>query len=128
MITLPIMYVYLLSLFICKSSTSWPSRLVIDFVRRGAFTSWILIELIWLCKCRLLLLSWSNVMLTCSTTAIVWVLWIAAGALTVNNTGAIFTTCDFVADWANQFCRETQGIEAFSFLAWLTRTFLVPST
>lgn len=77
-----------------------PVMLVIDFVRRGAFTSWILIELIWL--------------------SVVWVLWIATGAVAVNNTSAIFTTCDFVADWANQLCRETQAIEAFSFLAWLT--------
>lgn len=48
-------------------------------------------------------------------------LWIATGAVAVNNTSAIFATCDFVADWANQLCRETQAIEAFSFLAWLTR-------
>ncbi|KAI1789732.1 hypothetical protein LXA43DRAFT_974141 [Ganoderma leucocontextum] len=77
-----------------------PIMLIIDFVRRGAFTSWILTELIWL--------------------SIVWVLWIATGAVAVNNTAAIFTTCDFVYDWANQLCRETQAIEAFSFLAWLT--------
>ncbi|PIL25998.1 hypothetical protein GSI_11752 [Ganoderma sinense ZZ0214-1] len=77
-----------------------PIMLVIDFLRRGAFTSWVLIELIWI--------------------SVLWVLWIATGALAVNNTSAIFTTCDFVADWANQLCRETQAIEAFSFLAWLT--------
>ncbi|KAM5537430.1 hypothetical protein V8D89_008949 [Ganoderma adspersum] len=79
---------------------SLPIILIIDFLRRGAFTSWVLIELIWL--------------------SVIWVLWIATGAVAVNDTSAIFTTCDFVADWANQLCRETQAIEAFSFLAWLT--------
>ena len=49
MISLPIMYVALLvknldfyRIYYC--------RLIIDFLRRGAFTSWVLIELIWLCE------------------------------------------------------------------------------
>ena len=48
-------------------------------------------------------------------------LGIAAGALTVDQTSAVFSTCNYLNDILNQVCRETQAIEAFSFLAWVAR-------
>ena len=43
----------------------------------------------------------------------------------MNNTTAlgVFQTCDYVYDWLNQLCHETQAIEAFSFLAWIVREY-----
>ena len=53
------------------------------------------------------------------STGILWVLWIATAAFTVDQTSAVFSSCDFIYPILNQFCRETQAIEAFSFLAWI---------
>ncbi|RDX47605.1 hypothetical protein OH76DRAFT_721542 [Lentinus brumalis] len=75
---------------------SLPVILIIDLLRKGAFTSLVVVELSWL--------------------GILWVLWLATAALTVDSTSAVFSTCDFIL---NQLCHETQAIEAFSFLAWI---------
>ncbi|TBU31292.1 hypothetical protein BD311DRAFT_752995 [Dichomitus squalens] len=78
-----------------------PVLLLVDFLRTGAFTSYIIVELSWL--------------------SVLWVLWLATGALTVNDTAAVgvFQSCDYIFVWVNQICHETQAIEAFSFLAWI---------
>ncbi|KAI0369275.1 hypothetical protein BV20DRAFT_968135 [Pilatotrama ljubarskyi] len=81
------------------SMLSVPVMLVIDFLRTGAFTSMVLVELVWL--------------------SILWVLWIATAALTADQTGTAFATCDFVYPILNQVCNETRAIEAFAFLAWI---------
>ncbi|EIW56535.1 uncharacterized protein TRAVEDRAFT_49360 [Trametes versicolor FP-101664 SS1] len=73
--------------------------LVVDYLRTGAFTSMVLVELIWI--------------------SILWVLWLAEGALTANDTSAVFQTCDFVSTLLNQACNETRAIEAFAFITWL---------
>ncbi|KAI0354295.1 hypothetical protein OH77DRAFT_1496869 [Trametes cingulata] len=78
---------------------SVPVMLLIDFLRTGAFTSMVLVELVWL--------------------SILWVLWIAAAALTADQTGTAFTTCDYAYAILNQVCNETRAIEAFAFLAWI---------
>ena len=56
-----------------------------------------------------------------------WVLWLSTAALAVSQTGTLFSTCDFVNDIINRACRETQAIEAFSFLAWIARAYSRPS-
>ncbi|KAI9058799.1 hypothetical protein FKP32DRAFT_1614607 [Trametes sanguinea] len=76
-----------------------PVMILIDFLRTGALTSMVLVELVWL--------------------SILWVLWIAAAALTADQTSAAFSSCDFVYPILNQVCNETRAIEAFAFLAWI---------
>ncbi|KAL7278695.1 hypothetical protein ACG7TL_007697 [Trametes sanguinea] len=76
-----------------------PVMILIDFLRTGALTSMVLVELVWL--------------------SILWVLWIAAAALTADQTGDAFSSCDFVYPILNQVCNETRAIEAFAFLAWI---------
>jgi len=80
-----------------------PAMIAIDFTRRGAFTSMVLVELIWF--------------------FVLWVLWIAAAALSAQDQifffGSSSTSCDFGLAEANTACHEFLAIEAFSFLAWL---------
>ncbi|KAI0830240.1 hypothetical protein BC628DRAFT_1292449, partial [Trametes gibbosa] len=77
-----------------------PAMLVIDFLRTGAFTSMVLVELAWL--------------------SILWVLWIATGALIADQTGMAFQTCDFPESaLLSQACNETRAIEAFAFMAFI---------
>ncbi|KAI0651178.1 hypothetical protein C8Q79DRAFT_16869 [Trametes meyenii] len=76
-----------------------PIMIVIDFIRTGAVTSLVVVELVWL--------------------SILWVLWIAAAALTVNQTGDAFASCDFVSSVLSQACNETHALEGFAFLAWI---------
>jgi len=66
--------------------------IVIDFLRRGAPTSWVLVELVWL--------------------GILWVLWLATAADTANN-----VSCSGVR--GSDICSQVQAAEAFSFLAWI---------
>ncbi|KAF9076605.1 hypothetical protein BDP27DRAFT_1414458 [Rhodocollybia butyracea] len=80
-----------------------PVMIGIDFVRRGAFTSMVLVELGWLC--------------------FLWILWLAAAALTAQEQQFLFagsTSCDFFNDELNAACNEFAAIEAFSFLAWIS--------
>ncbi|KAH9920867.1 uncharacterized protein BXZ73DRAFT_104601 [Epithele typhae] len=92
-----------LSADITHFSEFYFEALIIDSLRTGAFTSLVVFELSWL--------------------SVLSVLWVATGALTVDQTSFVFATCDFLSDVANQVCRETQAIEAFSFLAWLSLLF-----
>ncbi|KAI6153971.1 hypothetical protein BKA82DRAFT_4095928 [Pisolithus tinctorius] len=78
-----------------------PVMLIVDVVRRGAFTSMIIVELVWL--------------------SVLWVLWVAtaAEAVSAGNTyfpsGCVYDKYPTV----NEACREIQAVEAFSFLAFL---------
>ncbi|KAI0673108.1 hypothetical protein C8Q78DRAFT_700152 [Trametes maxima] len=76
-----------------------PIMIVIDFLRTGAVTSLVVVELVWL--------------------SILWVLWLAAGALIANQTGDAFASCDFVSTILSQACNETHALEGFAFLGWL---------
>ena len=58
-------------------------------------------------------------LISCLALAILWVLWIAAGALTANDTSAVFATCEFIYPILNQVCHESRAIEGFSFVAWI---------
>ncbi|OBZ74654.1 hypothetical protein A0H81_05440 [Grifola frondosa] len=73
--------------------------LIVDALRTGAFTSMILVELIWL--------------------SIIWVLWLSTGALVANQISALMQ-CDFSNSIINTGCNEVHAIEAFAFLAWIT--------
>jgi len=79
---------------------------LVDFFRSGAFTSFILVEIVWF--------------------TILWVLWLATGALTSSNAVAseIFSSgCDFfdvsdpaLATAANDTCRQWGTLQAFEYL------------
>ncbi|EKM59430.1 uncharacterized protein PHACADRAFT_249914 [Phanerochaete carnosa HHB-10118-sp] len=77
-----------------------PAMLIIDFLRRGAFTSMILVEIVWL--------------------GILWVLWLTTGSFAANQLGDV-SSCNsaFFPQWAKTGCSETQAIIAFAFLAWI---------
>ncbi|KAG6332092.1 hypothetical protein ID866_6995, partial [Astraeus odoratus] len=77
-----------------------PVMLAIDFLRTGAFTSKILVELIWL--------------------FILWVLWVATAGEAVNTVGSYLSAgCSIYDGYPTlvQACYEVQAVEAFSFLA-----------
>ncbi|KAK7061370.1 MBOAT, membrane-bound O-acyltransferase family-domain-containing protein [Favolaschia claudopus] len=76
-----------------------PIMIVMEFLHHGAmFTSMVLFELSWL--------------------SILWVLWLATAADTTQ-ANAFISGCDYISDVVNTACRETQAVQAFSFLNWL---------
>ncbi|KIK65680.1 hypothetical protein GYMLUDRAFT_82852 [Collybiopsis luxurians FD-317 M1] len=77
-----------------------PVMIGIDCARRGAFTSMVLVELIWL--------------------LVLWVLWVAAAAFLAQDQNLLGTGvgCDFLNTEIQTACQEYNAIEAFSFLAW----------
>ncbi|KAI0772456.1 hypothetical protein BD413DRAFT_623456 [Trametes elegans] len=82
------------------SMVTMPVMIAIDLVRTGAFTSMVAVELGWL--------------------SLLWVLWLAAAALTVDEVGNAFDSCDFVqSPVLTQACNETHALEGFAFAAWL---------
>lgn len=68
-------------------------------MRRGAFTSVVITELVWI--------------------GILWVLWLATAAYT--SSVDAFGTCDFINDDVNKACQESLAVEAFAFLSWIAR-------
>jgi len=82
--------------------TTIPAMLIIDMVRKGAFTSMVLVELIWL--------------------GILWVLWLAQAGLSASADVIFAVGCPYseTLDPVNaEACKEFAVIEAFSFLNWL---------
>lgn len=76
-----------------------PAMLIIDVLRRGAFTSMVVVELVWL--------------------FVLWVLWVATAGEAVS-AGNFYFPSGCVYDrypTVNQACREIQAVEAFAFLA-----------
>lgn len=72
----------------------------IDFIRRGAITSWIVVEL--------------------SVIGLLWILWLASAATTSSVTGGATVDCGFTLSGAgNNLCHLYQAIEAFGFINWL---------
>ncbi|KAF8841942.1 hypothetical protein BDN67DRAFT_471233 [Paxillus ammoniavirescens] len=78
-----------------------PVMLVTDFLRRGAFTSMVVVELVWL--------------------SILWVLWVATAAEAVNASTYYFPygCIDEGDPTVLQACHEIQAVEAFSFLIFI---------
>jgi hypothetical protein len=75
-----------------------PLMLFLSFRRKGAFTSMVIVELIW--------------------TWLLWVLWLSAGA---NVAGSLWiNNCtSFYARDTEAACMESQALAAFSFLNWI---------
>ncbi|KAG6380821.1 hypothetical protein JVT61DRAFT_5206 [Boletus reticuloceps] len=74
-----------------------PVMLVVDFIRSGAFTSMIVVELAWLYT--------------------LCILWVATAGQTVTGFGFdVSSSCDFLNPILNGACQSAQAIEAFSFL------------
>jgi len=96
-------YFYFSALGIATSVLSLvtlPLMLLLDFNRRGAFTSMIVVELVWL--------------------SILWVLWVATAAETVAAVNVSFPLgCIYTNSIYNQYCYEMQAVEAFSFLIFI---------
>ncbi|OBZ78967.1 hypothetical protein A0H81_00689 [Grifola frondosa] len=80
-----------------------PPMLVIDLLRTGAFTSMIAVELSWL--------------------GFLWIMFLATGGSAADSAANFWGSCSFwstigLSASANA-CRETSGIAAFGFLAWI---------
>ncbi|KAL5527210.1 hypothetical protein ACEPAG_6001 [Sanghuangporus baumii] len=74
----------------------------IDFVRRGAVTSWVIVEL--------------------GVTGVLMILWLATAATTADFTdGSV--DCDGLRGDSEFICRTYQAIEAFAFINWLLLLF-----
>ncbi|KIK65681.1 hypothetical protein GYMLUDRAFT_70771 [Collybiopsis luxurians FD-317 M1] len=79
-----------------------PAMIAIDFMRKGAFTSMVIVELGWF--------------------FILWVLWVSAAALSSQEDAFLFGVsafCTFGDTDADAVCHQFTAIEAFSHLAWL---------
>ncbi|KAF7331725.1 hypothetical protein MKEN_00052300 [Mycena kentingensis (nom. inval.)] len=80
-----------------------PIMIAFEFLRPGAaFTSKIAIEISWL--------------------AILWVLWLATAADASHAASLTFLSSDcgnYLSDTIEEACRETAGVQAFSFLNWI---------
>ncbi|KAI6136266.1 hypothetical protein F5141DRAFT_19208 [Pisolithus sp. B1] len=98
--TVPVMYIPSMSPSRGSMLTSFFFlRLIIDVIRRGAFTSMVVVELVWL--------------------FVLWVLWVATAGEAVS-AGNYYFPSGCVYDkypTVNEACREIQAVEAFSFLA-----------
>lgn len=80
-----------------------PIMMLVDRMRRGAFTSKIVIELAWF--------------------GILAVLWLAAASFTSNQISGLVTLCKFDRDSTlRALCKESQTAAAFGWLAWLCLT------
>ncbi|EGO05253.1 hypothetical protein SERLA73DRAFT_174315 [Serpula lacrymans var. lacrymans S7.3] len=74
-----------------------PVLFIMDVLRRGAFTSMIVVELVWL--------------------FVLWVLWLATGADAASATSLTFPFgCNYFNPLENQICHEFAAVEAFAFL------------
>ncbi|EIW56537.1 uncharacterized protein TRAVEDRAFT_49362 [Trametes versicolor FP-101664 SS1] len=81
-------------------------RLLVGFLRTGAFTSMVVVELVW--------------------TSILGVLWLAEGILSAHITlrtpfGDASCESDFLSPNIQQVCNETQVLVGISFAAWIAR-------
>jgi hypothetical protein len=81
------------------SIVSIPVMLLVDTMKRSAFTSMIAFELIWL--------------------GFLWVLWLASAGSAAQANLTTFKGCHFFDSSVNTACHEFGAIEAFSFLNWL---------
>ncbi|KAI5124883.1 hypothetical protein M0805_007313 [Coniferiporia weirii] len=72
---------------------------VIDFIRGGAVTSWIVVEL--------------------SVTGVLMILWLATAADAASASSGESVNCNLVSGESESLCRDYQAIEAFSFLNWI---------
>ncbi|KAH8113296.1 hypothetical protein DFH11DRAFT_331604 [Phellopilus nigrolimitatus] len=90
-----------------------------DFLRRGAVTSWILVELIVTGEC---LTSCKGHFGADNSIGVFMILWLATAAIAASATSGQTVDCR-IADAFNSddgmLCRTYQAIEAFSFINWI---------
>ncbi|KDQ65036.1 hypothetical protein JAAARDRAFT_188297 [Jaapia argillacea MUCL 33604] len=78
-----------------------PAMIILDITRKGAFTSKIVVELVWL--------------------SILWAFWLATAAYTAYSDSVdIAPQCDYLNSDVQRGCNEWKTAIAFSFLIWLT--------
>ena len=111
-------------------------RIALEIFKPGGPTSTIVFEIVWLCQHQ------SSPLIQPSSpplfTAILWVLWLATGAESVEAATAfsLFGGCGQSEDIGDgieipddgipsSLCQETSGIAAFAFLNWLIRAFSI---
>ena len=109
-------------------------------VRKGAFTSMVLVELIWLGMLNIALGDFAGLINRCS--GILWVLWLAQAGLSASADAIFVVGCPYSATLDRKLvpspeivflreslavnaeaCKEFAVIEAFSFLNWIARKF-----
>jgi hypothetical protein len=81
---------------------SLPVMIGIESRRRNAFTSMVIVELVWL--------------------SVLWILWLATTGLAAQDQSFSFgagSSCDFFNEGLVTACHESAGILAFSVLTWL---------
>ncbi|KAI0347443.1 hypothetical protein BDW22DRAFT_1342241 [Trametopsis cervina] len=81
-----------------------PAMWIVDILRRGAFTSLIFVELVWL--------------------GLLWVLWLTSAALSSNDWGSADCGLSvfFLPSWYTSSCGHGKAIIAFSWLNWVILT------
>lgn len=76
-----------------------PVMIAVDFMRTGAFTSKIVVELVWL--------------------FFLWVLWIASAGMSASAASTeVSGGCNYIDSDLNTACREISAITAFDFIIW----------
>ncbi|TFK56240.1 hypothetical protein OE88DRAFT_723214 [Heliocybe sulcata] len=85
----------------CLTLLTLPVMIVLDMVRKGAFTSMVVFELAWL--------------------FVLWVLWLAtaADASYANSLTFAGGSCDYINPYVNKACHEFGAAQAFSYLTWI---------
>ncbi|CAE6424686.1 unnamed protein product [Rhizoctonia solani] len=74
--------------------------LLVSILRRGSFLSWVAIEL--------------------GICGFLWILWLASAAYTTSLSAGVTLNCDLAySTELENFCRQYQAIQAFSWLNWL---------
>jgi hypothetical protein len=123
-VSIPVMYVF----WSCCDATCAKfsfHRLIVDFLRTGAFTSMVIVELIWLCACYNIFVTralWTDIRLL----VVIWVLWLSTAADTAWFFSVAFrNSCGYIDQIVNTACHEVQAIQAFGFLAWIIRKLIL---
>ncbi|KAF5393694.1 hypothetical protein D9757_000361 [Collybiopsis confluens] len=82
------------------SIISLSTMIALDFTRKGAFTSKVLTEVIWI--------------------LVLWIVWVAAASLLAQDQEVLGVGVGCDDAFFPAACQEYNAIEAFSFLAWLS--------
>ena len=141
LLTLPVMYEFFFFSFSARISLRLWCRLALSIVRKGAFTSMIIVELIWTGSC---LWYQFHVLSLIHVSGLLWVLWLSTGGVTASTTwinycSTFYCTFSHVPDPCSKFgseqlawcldsvsqeaCMETQALTAFAFLNWIFRMY-----
>jgi hypothetical protein len=97
----------------------------VDCLSTSAFTSMVIVELIWICAfyfadylgaCRYLIY----------LLVVLWVLWVATAADAAHFNAIDFgSNCSIIRPVLRRGCRQVQTLEGFSFIIWIMRKFIL---